>query len=78
MFFFKSRKILRRLIIFPIKWIISNAIWYFHYGTRVLRIDKILNKEFNIDPKKNKKIDSCKYCEYQELCFKSDDSYTEI
>lgn len=49
MFFFKSRKILRRLIIFPIKWIISNAIWYFHYGTRVLRIDKILNKQYNID-----------------------------
>ena len=47
MFFFKSRKTLRRLIIYPIKWIISNAIWYYHYGTRILRIDKIINKQFN-------------------------------
>lgn len=47
MSFFKSRKTLRRLIIYPIKWIISNAIWYYHYGTRILRIDKIINKQYN-------------------------------
>lgn len=47
MFFFKSIKILRRLVIFPIKWMFSNAIWYFHYGTRILRIDKITNKHDN-------------------------------
>ena len=47
MFFFKSIKILRRLVIFLIKWIFSNAIWYFHYGTRKLRIDKITNKHDN-------------------------------
>jgi len=47
MFLLKSREKLRQLIIFPIKLIISNATWYFHYGTRILRIDKITNKHYN-------------------------------
>ena len=47
MFLLKSREKLRRLIIFLIKWIITNATWYFHYGTRILRIDKVTNRHYN-------------------------------
>jgi hypothetical protein len=47
MFLLKSREIVSPLIIFPIKWIISNATWYFHYVTRILKIDKITNKYYN-------------------------------
>jgi ATP-dependent helicase/nuclease subunit B len=41
-------------------------------------IDSISNNSFRINPKKNKEIDSCKYCKYQEICLKKDTTYQHI
>lgn len=41
-------------------------------------IDNILDCKFDIDPKFSDKIDSCKYCEFSDICFRKEEDKVHL
>lgn len=40
--------------------------------------ENILNSNFNINPKKGNSNDSCKYCPYKNICYKTENDYVKL